>query len=174
MKLDQLKQGFFGYQKADVCRYITSLEENYSRQLAELENAAAAQAAEYQAQIRQLEQSLLESNQRYEEQKQAQLRISSTLQEAEHYAEVLHKEVEAEELHEQAVWQQQLDAKYRELNHYQDQISSLHDLFHTLLRSMEEQTSALLLQAQSIKNACPDRHMALFERTIDPNSKSQE
>lgn len=173
MKLDQLKHGFFGYQKADVCRYVTSLEENYSRQLADLENAAAAQAAEYQAQIRQLERALQESNQRYEEQMQAQLRIPSTLQEAEHYAEVLHKEVEAEELHEQAVWQQ-LDAKYRELNHYQEQISSLHDLFHTLLRSMEEQTSALLLQAQSIKNACPDRHMALFERTIDPYSKSQE
>lgn len=174
MKLDQLKQGFFGYQKADVCRYITSLEEDYSRQLSELEDAAKVQATEYESRIHQLEQALRESNLRYEVLKQDQMKISSTLQEAEHYAEVLHKKAEAEELHEQEAWQKQLDAKVRELNRYQGQISSLHDLFHTLLRSMEEQTSALLQQAQSIKDACPDHHMALFERKIDSVSKSQE
>ena len=35
MKLDQLKKGFWGYQKASVYEYITMMEEEFSEKLAE-------------------------------------------------------------------------------------------------------------------------------------------
>lgn len=129
MQLDHLRQSLFGYKKSDVCQYIASLEEDYSRQLTELEQAAQIQEAEYQARIHALEQELLESRQCCECQRQARLRISSILQEFQPDAEVLHKETER-----------------------------------------TGQTDVLLRQ----KDICPDRHMALFERTCDLDSNFQE
>lgn len=174
MQLDHLSQGFFGYKKADVCQYITTLEEDYSRQLAALEESAKMQAADYQDRIQTLEQELLATKVKCETQMKEQLRISSTLLEAKHYAEMLRKEAKEKAEQERECWQKHLELKCRELARYQEQISSLHDMFHSLLHSMEEQTGVLLRQAQAIKETCPDRHMALFERTSDINADTQE
>ena len=87
MTLDELRSGFFGYQKASVYRYITSLEEQFSFKLVEKDAAAKRAAEQYQEKINQLEQELQAVREQCETQKNEQMVIAHTLLDAQRYAE---------------------------------------------------------------------------------------
>ena len=55
MKAEDLKTGFFGYQKASVYQYITTLEEQFSAKLMEQDAAHKAETEQHVQKIRQLE-----------------------------------------------------------------------------------------------------------------------
>ena len=73
MKLDQLKKGFWGYQKASVYEYITMMEEEFSEKLAEKVTEQKNQEEQYRTQIAALEEELSRVRKELEAQKKEQM-----------------------------------------------------------------------------------------------------
>ena len=129
MTLDELRSGFFGYQKASVYRYITSLEEQFSSKLVEKDAAAKRAAEQYQERINQLEQELQAVREQCETQKNEQMVIAHTLLDAQRYAEQMKQESAQKQQEAQRCLDEQVAEKNRELERYRSQVQELRKLF---------------------------------------------
>ena len=164
MTLDALKTGFWGYQKAGVLQYITSLEEQFSTKLAEKEQAYQDSMGQAQDRIRQLEAELETLRRQHEAQTAEHVLISSTLLEAQRYAE--QRKAQAEEA--AAAAQRQLDESFArknaELACYAGQIQQLREHFRSVLRDMDGSAQLLSRSTEAVQESCPDQNMSLFQR----------
>ena len=61
MQLDELKKGFWGYQKEGVFQYITAREEEFSRRLLEKEAQADQALQRAQTRVQELEQEAVDA-----------------------------------------------------------------------------------------------------------------
>ena len=164
MKLDQLKKGLWGYQKASVYAYITMAEEEFSAKLAEKDSRHEASEEQYRSRIDALEQELRTVKEQLEQQRSEKLEIASTLLAATQYAETLRREAEETAQKERKDWEQQLAAARRELEQYRTQISHVRELMGTLLRGMDDQARDMEQQVEAVQAVCPSHNMTLFER----------
>ena len=164
MKFDQMKKGFFGYQKASVYEYITKIEEEFSSKFMEKEEQYQQNEEQYRNRIAKLEEELREVREQLEQKREEQMTIASTLLDATRYAESLRQEAEEKREEENKKWAEELAAKQRELNQYYAQILNVREMFCNLLQDMEEQASRFENQVEMVKTAAPGRNMALFER----------
>lgn len=164
MKLDQLKKGLWGYQKASVYAYITMAEEEFSAKLAEKDSRHEASEEQYRSRIDALEQELHTVKEQLEQQRSEKLEIASTLMAATQYAETLRRNAEETARKEREAWEQELAAARRELEQYRGQISHVRELLHTLLRGMDDQAQSMEQQMETVQDACPGHNMTLFER----------
>ena len=164
MKLDQLKKGLWGYQKASVYAYITMAEEEFSAKLAEKDSRHAASEEQYRSRIDVLEQELRAVKEQLEQQRSEKMEIASTLVAATQYAETLRREAEETRQKERQAWEQELTAAQRELEQYRGQISNVRELLHTFLRGMDDQAQGVEQQVEAVQAACPSHNMTLFER----------
>lgn len=171
MKLDNLKKGFFGYQKASVYQYITSIEEDFSIKLMEKDELLQNNEEQYHQRINQLEQQLQDITQKYESQKRQQMMIADTLLEAKQYAETLKKDAEEKQNQERKQWEQELDENHRQLDQYQAEIVNIREMFQQLLLSMDQRTKQLDEQIKMVISNAPDRNMSLFERKVDTDKE---
>lgn len=167
MNIDVLKSGFWGYQKAGVLQYITSLEEQFSAKLAEKEQLHQDLLSQAQERIRHLESELETLRRQYEAQTAEHLLISSTLLEAQRHAEEM--KAQSEEVARAA--QQQLEEsvarKNAELACYAGQIQQLREHFRSILQDMDNSAQLLSRSAEGIQMSCPDQNMSLFQRNPD-------
>lgn len=168
MTLDELKRGFFGYQKASVYRYITSLEEQFSNKLVEKDEAAKKAAEQYQEKIHSLEQELQAVREQCETQKSEQMVIAHTLLEAQRYAEVMKKETAQKQQEAQQRLAEQITAKNRELALYLSQIENLRKEFLSMLKEMDSTADQLEKKLQDVQADCPDQNLSLFHRKAGP------
>lgn len=168
MTMNELKSGFFGYQKASVYQYITSLEEEFSARLAQQEEEARQAAEQYRQRIDQLEEELRAVRQQYEAQRNEQMVIASTLMEAQRYAGQLRQEAE-ERLQEE---QQRLDeaaaAQNRELDQYRARVEELRESLLSMLREMDGAALRLEERIEEVQDSCPDHNLSLFSRRPEP------
>ena len=164
MKLDQLKKGLWGYQKASVYAYITMAEEEFSAKLAEKDSLHQASEEQYQSRIRTLEQELRTVKEQLEQQRSEKLEIASTLVAATQYAETLRREAEETARKEREAWEEELSDARRELEQYRGQISHVRELLHSLLRGMDDQVQDMEQQLEAVQDVCPSHNMSLFER----------
>ena len=89
MRLDELKKGFWGYQKESVYRYIASLEEETSKKLEEKDVQLKKVEGEIRQRLSELENALGEAQKENEAMRENQMVISATLLEAQRFAELL-------------------------------------------------------------------------------------
>ena len=164
MKFDQMKKGFFGYQKASVYEYIAMVEEEFSSKLMEKEEQYQQNEEQYQKKIARLEEELREMREQLEQKREEQMTIASTLLDATRYAETLRQETEEKIQAENRKWEEELAAKQRELNQYYAQILNVREMFCNLLHDMEERAGGFEHQIEMVKAAAPGRNMTLFER----------
>ncbi len=168
MTLDELRSGFFGYQKASVYRYITSLEEQFSSKLVEKDAAAKRAAEQYQEKINQLEQELQAVREQCETQKNEQMVIAHTLLDAQRYAEQMKQESAQKQQEAQRCLDEQVAEKNRELERYRSQVQELRKLFLSMLKEMDGTASQLEEKIQTVQADCPDQNLALFHRKAGP------
>ena len=79
MRMEELKRGFWGYQKEGVYRCITSMEEEFSARLMEKDAALAKLEEQYQARVRELEEALARAQEENRAQSRSQAAISEAL-----------------------------------------------------------------------------------------------
>lgn len=89
MNKEIIGSAFFGYSKTSVCEYIASMNEEFSRQLMELENENKKEKAELKARINTLEKELNEKKKSHGE-------IADALLDAQQYAAIIKQKAEAE------------------------------------------------------------------------------
>jgi predicted nucleic acid-binding Zn-ribbon protein len=164
MKLDQLKKGLWGFQKASVYAYITMAEEEFSAKLAEKDSRLEASEEQYRGRVEALEQELRTVKEALEQQRSEKMEIASTLLAATQYAETLRREAEETARKEREAWERQLAAAQRELEQYRRQVSGVRELLATLLRGMDDQTQDLEQKMEAVQATCPSHNMSLFER----------
>ena len=76
MKLDELKKGLWGFQKASVYAYITMAEEEFSAKLAEKDSRHEASEEQYRSRIDALEQELHTVKEQLEQQRSEKLLVA--------------------------------------------------------------------------------------------------
>ncbi|MGI5959147.1 MAG: hypothetical protein ACOX60_07020 [Massiliimalia sp.] len=167
MKLDDLKKGFWGYQKSSVYQYIAFVEEEFSMKLMEKDAQLRTNEEQYCKRIRQLEEELQEIRQKYESQKEEEMMIASTLLDAQHFAQILRAETEQKEQEEYQKWEEELSKNQKELNQYHLRVMDLREKFCSLLHAMDEEVQNFEQQIQALKQASPDKNMTLFERKTE-------
>lgn len=163
MKTEELKTGFWGYQKFSVCQYITSLEEQFSAKLLEKDEESRMLLDKERQRVRQLEEELAELRQKYEAQCNQQQLISSTLVQAQRYAETLKAESEAQQQQAQQRLEEELAQRDQELERYSARLNQLRELFQVVLREMDASTDQLSDALDEARAEAPG-NMTLFCR----------
>lgn len=164
MNLDQLRRGFFGYQKADVYQYISSLEEEFSAKLMEKDEENKKIEEQYKERVIQMEQELKEARQKLGNMMNEQMMIGAALMEAKRYSEQLKKEAESDKEKARAELEEQVEQSRNELERYRKQIASVRDTFENMLKNMDEKAEKLEIKVEELKEDYPGRNMSLFER----------
>lgn len=173
MDMEQLKVGLFGYQKDSVYMLVASMEEAFSAKLMEkdaqnvkvLEEAQAKIAAleeelralrsERQAQIDALEEELRVLRSERQAQHEQQDLISTTLLEAQAFAQKMRTETQEQEERLRSQLQEKAKQQKDTLERYTDQIRQLRGSFQQLLQTMDAQTGELERQAKDLSAAAP-------------------
>ena len=164
MNLEQLKKGFFGYNKSSVYQYISSQEEEFSKKILEKAEEHKKIEEQYLEKIKQLEQELQETKQRVETLQNDQMMISAAWMEATRYAEQLKKEAEQQKEKDRQKWKQQVEKANKELEHYQARVKNVREMVTSLLHNLDEKSMNINTQIQTLQEECPSHNMALFER----------
>ena len=164
MKLDELKKGLWGYQKASVYAYISMTEEQFSAKLAETESQYKEGERQYQTRIEELERELAAVRKQLDQQQSEKLEIATTLIEATQYGTAMRREAEEKSKKEREAWEEQLSAAQKELEKYRSQISTVRELLQTFLQGTEEQAGEMEQQVERVQSDCPSHNMILFER----------
>lgn len=163
MKLDELKKGWFGYQKASVYQYITTLEETCSAKLAQQEEQARQAEASYQARIRQLEEELSQLRQKYEKQQEETLMVSSVLLDAKRYANQMRQDAQEQDAQARQGLEQEYAQARGEIERCRQQAGRLRDLFRTLLEELDQKAEAYA--EQTVVPELPGGgNLSLFQR----------
>ncbi len=164
MKLENLKKGLFGYQKASVYVCIAAIEEEFSNKLMEKEAQAKKEGEQYQIRIQQLEKELRNVRQECEKLKNEQMIISNTLLDAKRYAETLKKETEEKERTARQQLEEAIAQKQQEVNQYANQIQNIRETFRKLLNQLDAEVQGMEQQVETLKEEAPNRNMVLFQR----------
>lgn len=164
MKLESLKKGLFGYQKASVYRYITAVEEEFSARLIEKDEHTKHMEEQYLSKIRSLEQELQETKQALDAQKNEQAMIANTLLDAKRYATQLKEETAQKEQALRKQIAEDLIKKQQELDRYAAQIDMIRTSFANMLANMDSEAKSLQEQTKVVREAAPERNMSLFVR----------
>ena len=167
MKAEDLKTGFFGYQKASVYQYITTLEEQFSAKLMEQDAAHKAETEQHVQKIRQLEEELDRLYQRYESQREEQAVIANTLLDAQRYADTLRKQTDQREEQARQHLAEVLAACEAELEGYSTRIERLRSVFSSLLSEMDRSVAQAACQVEETAQHRPDENLSLFRRKAE-------
>ncbi len=164
MEIDQLKRGFWGYQKDSVYQLVSSMEDKFSTTLLEKEEEIKKKEEMYLSRIHTLENELLETKQKLENHVTHQDMISMTLLDAKRFAQTMQAEAEEKQKAEMEKFYEDLKQKKKELLHYQKSISDLREKVRETLNSMDMQIQGLTDTAEETMQSAPCGNMSLFER----------
>ena len=142
MQLDELKKGFWGYQKEGVFQYITAREEEFSRRL--------------------LEQELLSLREERDALRKQQAMVADALLDARAYAGRLREESMAREEDARAQLRCALDRDLAELSGYRNKISALRLALQSALEGFDRRSEELERQAEVLASASPSGLLTLL------------
>lgn len=138
-----IKSALFGYSKTSVCEYIASVNEEFSRQLLELEKEQKREKDELKAKLEAAEKEL-------DEYKKAYGNIANALVDAQQYAASLKQK--AEEEHQLLVAENQRlnNEQTQRLSLYTFSIDRLRDELSSFTAETDEKLSAYYNKAKDI------------------------
>lgn len=156
MRLDELKKGFWGYQKEGVCRYIAQLEAEAQakreEEIRQLEEASQKRAAE-------LEEALRAAQEENAALRAEQASIADTLIQAQKYALRIREEADEfeREAHERV--QAKVDRKLQELEEYAAAADALKEQLHALLEDTLGKTEDIKRELHILHDKGPDTNL---------------
>lgn len=162
MKLEEMKQGLWGYKKDHVFLYIATQEEAFSQKLLEKDAQMERMDQQAQTRIRELE----EENSRLREEV-SRIRgqydqISTAILDARASAEALKAETQVQEEAARQTLRQALEQDLSLLDGYRPNIKKLRESICATLEELNAQTHQLEQQAASLSEAAPTGNLALF------------
>lgn len=163
MRLEELKKGFWGYQKDAVFQYITQQEEIFTQKLAEKD--AQLERAEQQTQdrIRELEQENRTLKEELSRLREQQDQISKAILDARASAEALKAETCAQEEAAREKIRQALEHDLAELARYREKAADLRKAVQAAMEGLEQQTEKMEQQAEELYEAAPKGNLTLFQ-----------
>lgn len=174
MRMEELKRGFWGYQKESVYRCIASMEEEFSRRLLEKDEKASRAEEQFQARIAELAAELKAAREACEEQRRSHTSISDTLLKAQAYGQQLREETFHQEEETRRDIQRTAERQRAELAAYQEKLERLRGMFRTLLDELDGKAAMLEQQLKAAGDAAPQPTMSLFQRKPEGEPEQPE
>lgn len=159
MRLEELKKGFWGYQKDSVFRYITQQEEAFTQKLMEKD----AQIERVQARIQTLEQEKHALQEELGRLRERQEQIGQAILDARDNAEALKAETCAQEELARETVRQALERDLAELAGYRGKIAELRKAVQAFGKDLEQRTEEMEQQAEELYEAAPKGNLTLFQ-----------
>ena len=156
MRMEELKRGFWGYQKEGVYRCITSMEEEFSARLMEKDAALAKLEEQYQARVRELEEALARAQEENRAQSRSQAAISEALLRAQDYAQKLREESQRQEETVRRDIAARAHRQQRELDAYQGELDRLRQTIRTLLEELDSRAGAVQGKLELLRAEAPE------------------
>lgn len=163
MRLEELKKGFWGYQKDMVFQFISQQEDAFAQKMAEKDAQLERANEQAQARIHELEQEnhmLKEELERLRKQKD---QISQAILDARASAETLKAESRAQEEAARETVQQTMKQDLAELSKYRQKIGDFRTAIQTILKGLEQEAEELEQQAQELYEEAPKGNLTLFQ-----------
>ena len=162
MTLEEMRKGFFGYQKADVYQYIAGIEQSFSEKLMQKDAQLEKIESQYQEKIRQLEEEVAALKKECDRHQNEQTAISTVLLEVQQYAETLKKQTEEKEMIARRRLAKELEDSPQDIDRYHDQILSVREMLSTLLKGLDEAAEKLEKHIDHVLADSPSKNMSLF------------
>ena len=156
MRLEELKKGFWGYQKDSVFQYITDLESACSQRLQEKDLQAERAAREAQTRVQALEEENRALRAELSRLREQQDQISQAILDARASAEAMRAQTQAQEEAAREALRQALERETGELNRYRERVAALRENIRRTLEALDRQAESLEQQAQAAEEAAPD------------------
>lgn len=163
MRLEELKQGFWGYQKDAVFQYITQQEEAFTQKMTEKDALLERTDRQAQARIRELEQENRTLKEELARLREQQDQISQAILDARASAEALKAETRAQEESAREKLRQALEQDLAELASYRDRVTDLRKAIRTTLEGLEQQAEKIEQQAEELYETAPKGNLTLFQ-----------
>ncbi len=157
MRLDELKKGFWGYQRESVYRYVVSLEEEASKKLAETE----AQSAQ---KILELEKALKEAQEENAVLRESQMAVSAALLQAQVYAAQMQDETVRQEKEARAEIKRSVDEKLKELEECSAKVGQLREKFRSMIEEMDIKAADLEQNVEETRSKAAN--LSLFKKNL--------
>ena len=163
MRLEELKKGFWGYQKDAVFQYIIQQEEIFTQKLAEKDAQLERIDRQAQDHIRELEQENRALKEELSRLREQQDQISQAILDARASAEALKAETRAQEESAQEKIRQALGQDLAELASYRERVTDLRKAIRTAIEGLDQQAEKMEQQAEKLYEAAPKGNLTLFQ-----------
>ena len=163
MRLEELKRGFWGYQKDAVFQYIIQQEGIFTQKLAEKDAQLERIDRQAQDHIRELEQENRELKEELSRLREQQDQISQAILDARASAEALKAETRAQEESAQEKIRQALGQDLAELASYRERVTDLRKAIRTAIEGLDQQAEKMEQQAEKLYEAAPKGNLTLFQ-----------
>ncbi len=163
MRLEELKQGLWGYKKDAVFQYISQLEDAFSQKMTERDAQVERIIQQDQARIRDLEQEnrmLKEDLARLKDRKE---QISQAILDARSSAEKLRAESLAQEEAARETIRKTLERELAELSVYREKVAALREVIKTAMAGLEQEAEEMERQVEELYEAAPAGDLTLFQ-----------
>ncbi len=184
MQLEEMKMGFFGYQKSAVQQYLANQEAEFSKQLQE-KDAQAEQAvqqakkrieeleqasADNWARVHRLEQELQSLQAELDGLRQQEAMVADTLLDAQTYAQQIRENSQIQEAQVQEQLRAALDRDFGRLEDYRMKILTLRRALQGTLREFDQRAERLEQQMEDLSHASPAQNLTLlhFQDGVEP------
>lgn len=163
MRLEELKKGFWGYQKDAVFQYITQQEDTFAQKLAEKDAQLERTDRQAQDRIRELEQENRTLKGELSCLREQQDQISQAILDARASAETLKAETRAQEESAREKIRQALEHDLAELARYRERTADLRKAVQAAMEGLEQQAEKMEQQAEELYEAAPKGNLTLFQ-----------
>ena len=163
MRLEELKQGLWGYKKDAVFQYISQLEDAFSQKMTERDAQVERIIQQDQARIRDLEQEnrmLKEDLARLKDRKE---QISQAILDARSSAEELRAESLAQEEAARETIRKTLERELAELSVYREKVAALREVIKTAMAGLEQEAEEMERQVEELYEAAPAGDLTLSQ-----------
>ena len=163
MRLEELKQGLWGYKKDAVFQYISQLEDAFSQKMTERDAQVERIIQQDQARIRDLEQAARMLEEDLAPLKDRKEQISQAILDARSSAEVLRAESLAQEEAARETIRKTLERELAELSVYREKVAALREVIKTAMAGLEQEAEEMERQVEELYEAAPAGDLTLFQ-----------
>lgn len=164
MRLDEIKKGFWGYNKEEVCRYIAQLE---AKAQAKKEEELRRQEEASSKRVAELEEALRAVREENEVLRREQASIADTLIQAQKYAQQIRDEADEFEREAHGRVQASVDRRLQELEEYSAAADVLKEQLHALLKDTLGKTEDIQRELNILHDKGPDSNLVDISTAMD-------
>ncbi len=163
MRIEELKKGFWGFQKDGVFRFIAQQEEGFAQKLAEKDAQMERRSQQDQERIQRLEEENRKLQAELERFQKQQDLIAQAILDARASADALKAESQAQEAAARETVRLTLDREMREMERYRENIAALREALHAMTKELDRKADQAEEQVKEVYAAAPMHNLTLFQ-----------